>query len=136
GDGIGVSEDRGQTWNRRQEGITCAYTQAIAIDRPQPGRLLAGTELGVYPSEDEARTWHEVLTTEATVNDIQQSPHDPAHYVAVTQSDGAWESGDRGRTWQRLREVPRDQTLHNITFVPAQADRFAISGWGFGVWVT
>lgn len=135
-DGIGVSEDRGQSWQRRQEGITRPYTQAIAIDRSQPGRVLAGTELGVYLTEDGAHTWRKVLGTEATVNDVQQSPHDPARYLAVTQSDGAWESSDHGRTWQRLREVPRDRTLHNLTFDPAKPGRVAICGWGIGIRVT
>jgi hypothetical protein len=135
-DGIGVSEDRGQTWQRRQHGIRRAYTQAIVADRATAGSLVAGTELGIYRSEDDARSWHRVLTTRATVTDVQQSPLDPARFLAATQRDGAWESSDHGRTWQRLRGLPIEHTMHNIEFDPTHAERMVVGGWGLGVRVS
>jgi hypothetical protein len=135
-DGIGVSEDRGESWHRRQEGIRRPYTQSIAVDRSAAGRLVAGTELGVYLTEDHARSWRKVLTTEATVTDVQQSPHDPAEFLAATQSDGAWQSRDGGRTWQRLRDLPRGHTMHNIGFDPTAPGRLVVAGWDLGVRVS
>lgn len=135
-DGIGVSEDQGRTWRRRQEGIRRPYTQTIVADHAIAGRIVAGTELGIYASDDEAKSWIQVLRTEATVTDVQQSPHDPAHYLAATQQDGAWESRDHGRTWQRLRGLPRAHTMHNIEFDPTDPQRLAVSGWGLGLRVS
>jgi photosystem II stability/assembly factor-like uncharacterized protein len=135
-DGIGVSDDGGETWSRRQEGIRRAYTQTIVVDRAVANRLIAGTELGVYRSEDAGNSWQKVLATEATATDVQQSPHDPQHLLAATQSDGGWESTDGGRTWQNLRSLPRNHTLHNIVFDPSTPRRLAVCGWGLGVSVS
>jgi photosystem II stability/assembly factor-like uncharacterized protein len=135
-DGIGVSEDRGQTWTRRQQGIRRAYTQSIVLDRHVADRWVAGTELGIYVSEDAGRSWSKQHTTRATVTDVQQSPHDPRHYLAATQSDGLWESRDHGRSWQRVRGLPIENTMHNVNFDPANPQRLAVSGWALGVRVS
>ena len=135
-DGIGMSPDGGRTWSRRQEGIRRPYTQSLVLDRAVANRLIAGTELGVYLSEDGGESWHRVLATEATVTNVQQSPHDPQHLLAATQSNGGWESTDGGRTWQSLRSLPRGQTLHNIVFDPSTPRRLAAAGWGLGVSVS
>jgi hypothetical protein len=135
-DGIGVSEDAGMTWTRRDSGIRRKYTQWIAADRTAKGRLVAGTELGIFVSNDGARSWKRVLETRATVNNIRQSPHDPELFAAATQSDGAWLSRDGARTWKRIEGVPAAHTLHNIEFDPAGALRLAVCGWEPGVHVS
>jgi photosystem II stability/assembly factor-like uncharacterized protein len=112
------------------------YAQALVLDRSAPTRLIAGTERGVFLSEDRAASWRSVLATQATVNDVRQSPHDPRALVAVSQSDGAWRSGDGGRTWTRLAAVPTTSTLHNVDLDATDARRMAVSGWGIGVLVT
>lgn len=135
-DGIAFSADRGQTWQRRQDGIRRAYTHPIVVDRTKAGRVLAGTELGLYVSDDAARTWRRVLPTEKTVYDIKQSPHDARTFLAVTSSDGAFRSDDGGETWQRIARVPREHTLHNCDFDRADPKRLLIAGWGAGVLVS
>ncbi len=135
-DGIGVSEDRGETWERRQNGIRRAYTQTVGLDRSTAGRWLAATELGIYLTEDEGRQWRSVLATDATVTDLQQSPHDAKHWLASTQSNGVFASRDGGRTWQALRGVPAGQTLHNVYFDGEKRGRLVVCGWGVGVWVS
>ena len=92
-DGIAVSPDRGATWPRRENGLPerGKYTQTIEVDRTQAGRVLAGCESGIYLTEDGAQSWRRVLPTNATVDDVQQSPHDPQLWLAVTQSDGAFQ---------------------------------------------
>lgn len=135
-DGVGVSRDRGRTWRRLNEGIRRSYTQTIVVDRTKAGRVLAGTELGIYLSEDAAASWRRVLETRATVNDIVQSPHDPRHFAAVTQRDGAWESRDGGVTWRRMTGVGDARTLHNVAFDANDRRRLAISSWHTGVLVS
>ncbi len=135
-DGIAFSPDRGQTWQRRQSGIKRAYTHPIVVDRTKAGRVLAGTELGLYVSEDEARTWKLVLPTQKVVYDIQQSPHDPKIFLAVTSADGAFRSADGGRTWQPIAGVPKAHTLHNIEFDRRDPLRLVVAGWGLGILVS
>lgn len=135
-DGIGVSRDGGRTWSRGQEGILQPYTQVLALDRAHPGRLLAGTERGVYLSEDRAQSWRRVLPARATVNDLRQSPHDPRRFLAVTQADGVWLSDDGARTWRELAAVGRGHTLHRGAFDAGNPRRLAVCGWGCGVLVS
>ncbi len=134
-DGFIVSTDRGQTWTRREQGLPARgkYTQSLQVDRTQAGRVFAGCEKGLYLTEDGAQTWRQVFATTDTVNDIQQSPHDAAHWVAVTQSAGAIESRDGGRTWTRLAGVPSEQALYNVVFDPARRGRLAIASWTYGL---
>lgn len=135
-DGIAVSLDHGQTWRRSHQGIRRAYTETITVDRTRSGRILAGTEKGIYLSEDAARSWRLVQATERTTYDLLQSPHQPARYFAVTSSDGAFRSDDGGRSWRRVAGVPATRTLYACTFDPATPERLALCGWGVGVQVS
>ena len=135
-DGIAVSRDRGKTWTRMADGIKRLYTHALIVDRTKAGRLLAGTELGIYLSEDGARTWKLVQATGKVTYDLRQSPHDPRVFFAATSSDGALWSTDAGRTWQRIAGVPAEHTLHNCDFVADDARRLVVCGWGAGVLVS
>ncbi|MBK8857947.1 MAG: hypothetical protein IPN11_09840 [Opitutaceae bacterium] len=137
-DGVAVSTDRGQTLVRKENGLPARgkYTQAIKVDRTRAGRVLAACEIGIYLTEDGAQNWRQVLPTKETVNDVQQSPHDPKLWLAITQSAGAWISHDGGVTWQNLPGVPSDRALYNVTFDVTNPQRFAIGSWAKGVLTT
>lgn len=132
-DGIAVSRDRGATWQRMNDGIRRTFTQTMTVDRTRAGRVLAGTEKGIFLSEDAARSWILVRATEETTYDLRQSPHDAKHFVAVTARDGALTSRDAGRTWQTIAGLPVDRTLHNCDFDPHESGRLLVCGWGVGV---
>jgi photosystem II stability/assembly factor-like uncharacterized protein len=133
-DGVAVSSNRAQTWTRMENGLPNRgkYTQVVQVDRTKAGRVLAGCETGIYLSDNGAKKWQRVLRTDTTVDDLQQSPHDPAHWLAVTQSNGAWVSRDAGKTWQQLA-VSKDGSLFNVAFDPTNAKRIALGGWNVGV---
>jgi photosystem II stability/assembly factor-like uncharacterized protein len=137
-DGIAVSTDRGQTLLRKENGLPARgkYTETIKVDRTRAGRVLAGCEVGIFLTEDGADTWHCVLPTKETVNDIQQSPHDPKIWLAATQSAGALISRDGGLTWTRFDGVPIERALYNITFDVTNPQRFAVGSWAHGVLTT
>jgi len=135
-DGIAVSHDRGQTWQRAQAGIRRAFTHPIIVDRAKKGRVVAGTELGIYLTEDGARTWRLVQATSKVTYDLRQSPHDPNVMLAATSADGALRSDDAGRSWKKVEGVPSAHTLHYGRFDPHDAKRFAVCGWDVGVLVS
>jgi hypothetical protein len=135
-DGVAVSRDRGETWQRMSQGIRRGYTHSLAIDRTKAGRVLAGTELGIYLTEDGARTWQLVQATEKMTYDLQQSPHDPRAFLAVTSVNGALRSEDAGRSWRAIDGVPKQHTLHFGQFDPHDARRIVICGWEAGVLVS
>lgn len=137
-DGIVVSTDRGQTWQRREQGLPerGKYTQVVHVDRTTAGRVFIGCESGIYLSDDGGKSWRRVLATKETVDDIQQSPHDPQLWLAVTQSAGALRSVDGGKTWTRIESVPSDRALYNVAFDARDPKRLAISGWAHGLLVS
>jgi photosystem II stability/assembly factor-like uncharacterized protein len=137
-DGVVVSHDRGQTWQRRERGLPerGKYTQVIRADRTRRGRVFIGCESGIYLTEDGAQSWRRVLQTKETVDDIQQSPHDPKLWVSVTQSAGAWQSRDGGGTWGRIGSLPTDKALYNVAFDAREAKRLAIASWSHGLLVS
>jgi photosystem II stability/assembly factor-like uncharacterized protein len=94
--------------------------------------VLLGCERGVYLTENGAELWRQVLPTKEMVLDVQQSPHDPQVWIAVTQSVGAWRSSDGGVTWTQLMGVPRTNPLYNVTFDVTNPQRLAIGSWALG----
>jgi hypothetical protein len=136
-DGIAVSRDRGRTWLRKDEGIRFKYTQTILCDRGHAGRVLAGTERGIYLTEDAGRRWRLAGAEGAMVTDLEQSPNDALLWLATTQTEGLFVSHDRGRTWRAAGGIGPDAgTLHNAAFDPADPNRVAVCGWALGVAVS
>lgn len=134
-DGVITSHDRAQTWARLENGLPARgkYTQTVEVDRTRAGRVFAGCETGIYLTEDGAQNWRCVHPTKLTVNDIQQSPHDPKFWMAVTQDEGALISHDGGLTWQPAAGVPTAKAIYNVAFDPTNARRIALGSWTYGV---
>lgn len=132
-DGIAVSRNEGRSWSRADTGIRRKYTETIEVDRTRSGRVLAGTELGIYLTEDGGASWRAVSDRAAMTLDIEQSPHDPKLWMATTQRAGAWVSRDGGESWTRLEGIGASQTLQNVAFDASDAHNVAIGGWGPGV---
>ena len=137
-DGIAVSTDRGRTWPRREQGLPerGKYTQVVKVDRTRAGRALAGCESGIYLAENTAQSWHRIFPTKTTITDLRQSPHDPALWLATTQSDGAIVSRDGGLSWKKFEGVPSAEALYNVAFDATNPARFAVASWTYGIWVS
>ncbi len=136
--GLVVSTDRAETWTRREKGLPDRgkYTQTVEVDRTKAGRVFAGTEKGIFLTENAGKSWRQVQPADETVNDIQQSPHDPKWWAAVSDKNGAWQSRDGGKTWKPFAVLPNDQPIYNITFDSTNASRLAIASWAHGVWTS
>ena len=134
-DGIAVSLDRGKTLIRRENGLPDRgkYTQTLEIDRTTAGRVFAGCEKGIFLTDDAGLNWRQVLPTMTTVNDIKQSPHDPAVWLASTDSHGAWRSNDGGLTWSQIDGLTKENPIYNVTFDPTNPLRLAVGGWQDGI---
>lgn len=136
-DGVIASEDGGATWREASVGLRRRFIQTIAVDRTRTGRLLAGGEDGLYLSGDGARSWTPVESPARMVTDIEQSPHDPAAWVATTQGHGIVISRDGGVSWRRLASVPADGfTWNNAGFSPHDPRTLATAAFSKGVWVS
>ena len=134
--GVWATTDRGETWREANDGLSKKYTQAVAADRTHARRVFAGTEGGLFVSEDGALSWTQVAAFE-DVLDIQQSPTAPQTWLAGTQNDGVLTSSDGGRTWQPARQrTLRQATIYAVAIDPNDASRMAAAGWDTNVLIS
>ncbi|MCW5982623.1 MAG: hypothetical protein KIT09_31335 [Bryobacteraceae bacterium] len=131
--GIRVSRDAGTTWKEIGGELPRKFTETIRVDRERPNLLLAGTEDGLYRSEDAGGSWRLAGASGWQLLHIAQSPHDACHWMAATQGGGLFASRDCGRTFENAGEIGVDRSLYDIAFDPRSAERIAICGWGPGV---
>lgn len=137
-DGIGFSPDRGRTWTRRENGLPARgkYTKVVTVDATKAGRVLAGCETGIYLTDDAGANWRQVFATVDAVHDLQQSPHDPRFWIAVTQSAGTLQSHDGGLTWEKIAAVPATHAFFNAAFDPTNPQRVALGSWMLGMFTS
>src|SRR5580700_4379247 len=90
--GIQVTHDSGATWQDASSGLHRKYTAAIRVDRQHSGYLVAGNEEGIFRSEDGGKHWKLAGAAGFQVLHIEQSPHDPCHWLAATEGGGIFVS--------------------------------------------
>jgi hypothetical protein len=134
--GIRVTHDGGATWSDASAGLHRKYTLAIRVDAKRPGVLLAGTEEGIFRSQDGGKVWKPAGAAGYQALHIEQSPHDPCHWLAATQGGGLFVSTDCGVSFESNGNLGVDRNISDIAFDPASADRIAVAGWALGVVVS
>jgi photosystem II stability/assembly factor-like uncharacterized protein len=124
------SSDLGETWEQSSEGLSYGEDGALKLSKVSGltaanGRLFAGAEMpGVFESRDGGATWSLLSTIEGhpareSWNDpanqppghlgvpaIIQRPDSPAHWFAIVQGIGIFETTDDGATF-----TPRNKGL-------------------------
>lgn len=134
--GIRVTHDGGATWQEIAGGFKRRYTESIRVDRRRARRLVAGMEDGLFLSENGGRSWRASGAAGFQVMHIEQSPHDPCFWLAVTQQGGAFVSSDCAVSFESLGRVGVGRNLYDIAFDPTTKGRVALAGWGPGVLVS
>jgi len=134
--GIEVSRDGGATWHDAASGLRRKYTAALRVDSGRAGVLLAGTEQGVFRSEDGGKSWPLAGAAGIQVLHIEQSPHDACYWLASTEGRGLFDSSDCGVSFESNSSLGVGRNLYDIAFDPASSNRIAVAGWGVGVAIT
>jgi len=131
--GIQVSHDRGETWHDASAGLQRKYTAAIRVDRKRTGVLVAGSEEGIFRSEDGGGHWRLAGAAGFQTLHIEQSPQDPCYWLAATESGGLFESTNCGVTFESNGNLGVGRNIYDIAFDSSSANRIAVAGWGPGV---
>jgi photosystem II stability/assembly factor-like uncharacterized protein len=156
GASIWRSNDMGETWEQSSEGLTYGddgmKLSKVSGLTAAHGRLLAGAEAaGIFESRDGGATWKLLSTLDGQPgrsrwNDpanqppghlglpaILPHPDDAAHYWAIVQGFGTFETTDDGASWtprnKGLRaDWPREEEevgfcVHKLVLSPVDLDR-------------
>src|SRR5262245_47479907 len=110
GQGVMMSADDGETWTRasvRQGMHSDCIVKALAADPWRPGHVYAGTDQGLYASDDGGGSWCRLDTpmNGAMVWSIAVDPADPDVAFAGTGTPSPpaiYRSTDAGKAWQKL----------------------------------
>lgn len=105
GQGIWRSEDGGDSWRRASNGMFSeSDIRAIAVHPEDASILFAGTETGVYRSQNCGDNWAKL---DSPMNDLQIwslaiHPNHPNTIFAGTCPSALFRSDDSGETWKQL----------------------------------
>ena len=104
GSGLSISSDGGDTWNRVRGPIPAeCNVRALAVYPNDPHHILAGSDVGVYSSEDNGTTWEKLESPidGTQIWSVAIDPVDPDTIFVGTRPD-AFRSRDGGKGWEQL----------------------------------
>ena len=131
--GIRISHDGGKTWAELAGPLRRKFTESLRPDPRDGNILIAGTEQGLWRTEDAGKTWGQVGASGYQVTRLEVSPHDACHWIAGTEGGGLFVSRDCGKSFETTGRVAFGQNIYDLAFDPAKPGRIAVAGWGFGV---
>ncbi len=137
--GIWRSMDSGETWIESDRGLplTGKFTQTLVVDSSQPSRLIAGTDVGMYISNDGADSWSPVVgASRAPILHLEQAAGDPQHWIVGTQGEGVQLSTDGGATWTVVAPALARSNVYAASIDPSDSSRIAAAGWSQGIQVS
>jgi hypothetical protein len=128
------SFDGGLKWRTTGVGITSTIT-SLAIGQTGPDVVYAGTEAGVFVSEDDAESFQlrPFLDEPVEVRAIAVAPTNHLRIFAGTNR-GVFSSADAGQTWSTLNDGLPTQDIRDLILDPANANHLYIGTGLDGAW--
>ncbi len=146
--GLFVSEDDGQSWEKRTNGIASDNVYCVNYVRTNGDmRLFAGTEPAhLYASDDLGRNWRELASLrsmpsvpnwtfpapphDSHVINVSIHPENPETVYVCVEQGGLFKTTDGGESWQELQGFNDD--VHRVLILSSNPDRlFLPTGYGF-----
>jgi photosystem II stability/assembly factor-like uncharacterized protein len=121
GQGVMSSADDGESWTRasvRHGMHSDCIVRALRTDPGRPRSVYAGTDLGLYQSDDAGATWrlHDGPMKGSMIWSLAIDPSEPNVIfagVGTPSTPGIFRSTDAGKSWQRL-PVPIAAACENV----------------------
>ncbi len=110
GSGIWYSRDSGERWKRAKMELPFfskagdLQIRTLAVSPHNPHRIYAGSEVGLYRSDDNGASWElrESPMTGMQIWSVAVDPMDPEVIFAGTKPPAIFRSSDGGKSWERL----------------------------------
>ncbi|GEM_PF-6766830 len=110
-DAVYMSPDAATTWRRLTVAPKPCDFRTLAFASATPRALYAGGGCGVFESQDRGTTWQQLAAAPTNVVTLTADPADPMRIYAGSVDPppigGLWQSGDGGRSWERLEAGKR-----------------------------
>ena len=122
GQGVMISADEGESWTRtgmRQGMHSDCIVKALLQDPRRPDVVYAGTDLGLYASDDGGIHWRLLDTPMkgSMVWSVAIDPVDHRHIWVGLEVDGVRHSADGGETWTKVNGQIPNLDVHNVLVV-------------------
>lgn len=117
------SADGGSTWQYRDTGLGFNFLLSLAIDPAAPSTLFAGTNTGLYRSQDSGQTWTRLPGFQSQVNDVVTAPTKPTAVYVVVDGFGVKRSTDGGETWVTIRSGLAGANIFELAIDPQDPRR-------------
>ena len=104
GGGLSCSPDGGETWNRIRTPLPSeCNVRALHVYPSNSRRILAGSDTGLFRSEDNGATWEHLDSPMENLQiwSVTTDPDDPEVIFTGTRPEG-FRSRDGGRSWDKL----------------------------------
>ena len=127
GQGILRSDDSGITWSESSTGLQSAITTVRAFE---DGRIVAGTQGGLFESTDLGATWNRVHQSLPLIQEIMDIAQDVSGRLLAATTAGIWRH-DQADGWSALGPpgMPAIRDLH------VAEDGTILAGYFAGVWI-
>ena len=96
--GVYKSNDGGLSWSPKYRGLANMHIESLTIDPQDPKILYAGTDGGIFKTQDDGENWERIYDGFRLLMDPQNS----SHLYAQSNDEGGllFESTDQGVTWE------------------------------------
>ena len=94
GSGAWVGSSDGRLWQRIQDSPQAVNAVALNAE----GRLIVGTDAGVYATADRRKSW-ETFALRRPIASLVTSPEDAGTIFAIDSDGRLYRSGDGGKSW-------------------------------------
>ncbi len=131
-----------QKWQKTNGPYNTTHMYALEMHPANKSVLYAGTNRGIYRTEDGAASWQELkngISTDFAVIDIVIDPKDPeVIYALGNENSGFYKSIDGGDQWSELNIVlsESDGALYSLAIDPKNTEVLYVAGFGCGFFQT
>jgi photosystem II stability/assembly factor-like uncharacterized protein len=116
--GIFKSENGGNDWQEKNQGLESTFTPSVVIDPHDPRVLYAATEAGVYASTNRAERWHLLGLKGKGIRTVIYSFHTKGTLFTGTEDDGIFVSTNAGETWIAINDGLESLTVYCLAQDP------------------
>jgi len=117
-DGLLRSSDGGLSWERVFSGVGSEKNSvlSIAVDPESPGRIVIGTEAGVFFSEDNGKSWAkgQNLPSDTAIAHLAMDSANP-YLVYAAADTGLYKSLNGGNGWRKILDTTAADDDHLLS---------------------